>query len=411
MPEFLELLPPAEALLQLLNAMPEATPQSELITTRGAFGRVLSMDIIAQEPLPPFTRSTVDGYALRAQDTHGASESLPIYLRVVGEVPMGSEPGFQIGIGDAAIIHTGGMLPNGADAVVMLEFTQQTGDGEVECLKAIPSGENVLLQGEDVPVGSVILQKGKRLEIADIGGLTALGILEAPVAKAPRIAIISSGDEVVPADQRPALGQVRDINSTTLALLIEKSGGVPVEYGIAPDEPDALKLLLSTALADCDAAVVTAGSSASARDLTAQIIHQMGSPGVLVHGVNVKPGKPTILAMCDGKPVVGLPGNPVSALVIAWLFVVPLIQHLLSEVLDVPRPVVHARLAVNIPSVAGREDYVPVRLNKVDGKVIAQPTYFKSNLIFSLSRSHGLVRIPPNETGLAAGSDVEVFQI
>jgi len=396
MPEFLELLPPAEALLQLLNAMPEATPQSELITTRRAFGRVLSMDIIAQEPLPPFTRSTVDGYALRAQDTHGASESLPIYLRVVGEVPMGSEPGFQIGIGDAAIIHTGGMLPNGADAVVMLEFTQQTGDGEVECLKAIPSGENVLLQGEDVPVGSVILQKGKRLEIADIGGLTALGILEVPVAKAPRIAIISSGDEVVPADQRPALGQVRDINSTTLALLIEKSGGVPVEYGIAPDEPDALKLLLSKALAECDAAVVTAGSSASARDLTAQIIHQMGSPGVLVHGVNVKPGKPTILAMCDGKPVVGLPGNPVSALVIAWLFVVPLIQHLLSEVLDVPRPVVHARLAVNIPSVAGREDYVPVRLNKVDGKVIAQPTYFKSNLIFSLSRSHGLVRIPPD---------------
>lgn len=411
MPEFLELLPPAEALLQLLNAMPEATPQSELITTRGAFGRVLSMDIIAQEPLPPFTRSTVDGYALRAQDTHGASESLPIYLRVVGEVPMGSEPGFQIGIGDAAIIHTGGMLPNGADAVVMLEFTQQTGDGEVECLKAIPSGENVLLQGEDVPVGSVILQKGKRLEIADIGGLTALGILEVPVAKAPRIAIISSGDEVVPADQRPALGQVRDINSTTLALLIEKAGGVPVEYGIAPDEPDALKLLLSKALAECDAAVVTAGSSASARDLTAQIIHQMGTPGVLVHGVNVKPGKPTILAMCDGKPVVGLPGNPVSALVIAWLFVVPLIQHMLGEVLDVPRPVVHARLAVNIPSVAGREDYVPVRLNKVDGKVIAQPTYFKSNLIFSLSRSHGLVRIPPNETGLAAGSDVEVFQI
>jgi len=411
MPEFLELLPPAEALLQLLNAMPEATPQSELITTRGAFGRVLSMDIIAQEPLPPFTRSTVDGYALRAQDTHGASESLPIYLRVVGEVPMGSEPGFQIGIGDAAIIHTGGMLPNGADAVVMLEFTQQTGDGEVECLKAIPSGENVLLQGEDVPVGSVILQKGKRLDIADIGGLTALGILEVPVAKAPRIAIISSGDEVVPADQRPVLGQVRDINSTTLAMLVEKTGGVPVEYGIAPDEPDALKLLLSTALADCDAAVVTAGSSASARDLTAQIIHQMGSPGVLVHGVNVKPGKPTILAVCDGKPVVGLPGNPVSALVIAWLFVVPLIQHLLSEVLDVPRPVVHARLAVNIPSVAGREDYVPVRLNKVDGKVIAQPTYFKSNLIFSLSRSHGLVRIPPNETGLAAGSDVEVFQI
>jgi molybdopterin molybdotransferase len=411
MPEFLELLPPAEALLQLLNAMPEATPQSELITTRGAFGRVLSMDIIAQEPLPPFTRSTVDGYALRAQDTHGASESLPTYLRMVGEVPMGSEPGFQIGIGDAAIIHTGGMLPNGADAVVMLEFTQQTGDGEVECLKAIPSGENVLLQGEDVPVGSVVLQQGKRLGIADIGGLTALGILEVSVAKAPRIAIISSGDEVVPADQRPAIGQVRDINSTTLALLIEKAGGVPVEYGIAPDEPDALKLLLSKALAECDAAVVTAGSSASARDLTAQIIHQMGSPGVLVHGVNVKPGKPTILAVCDGKPVVGLPGNPVSALVIAWLFVVPLIQHLLGEVLDVPRPVVHARLAVNIPSVAGREDYVPVRLNKVDGKVIAQPTYFKSNLIFSLSRSHGLVRIPPNETGLAAGSDVEVFQI
>lgn len=408
MPEFLELLPPAEALALLLKHLPPPGPKIEIVNLTDALGRTSAQPIYSSEPLPAFSRSAVDGFAVRARDTFGASESLPAYLTLVGEVPMGSAPGFLLNPGQAALIHTGGMLPEGADAVVMLEYTQYSRPGEVEILRAAAPGENVLFAGEDVQSGEEVLAGGVRLRPAEIGGLAALGILEVPVTAPPRVGILSSGDEVIPPEQTPAPGQVRDVNSYTLSALAAASGARPQRYGIVPDNPEALNQNLRQALDENDLVVITAGSSASTRDFTAEIISRAGKPGVLVHGVNVKPGKPTILAVCDGKAVIGLPGNPVSALVIARLFVVPVIEHYLGISVSRPRPAIQARLAVNVPSQAGREDYLPVRLIHQEGTWMAEPIFYKSNLIFTLARADGLLKIPADATGVEAGSLVSV---
>lgn len=419
MPEFLRLSSPSEALQTLLRSLPDRKPAAETIDTRLALGRVLAADVRAPHPLPEFPRATVDGYAVRARDTFGASESLPGYLTLVGEVPMGGAPDFALTPGACALIHTGGMLPEGADAVVMLEYTQQADNppegsktfGRMETIeisRAVAEGENVLRDGEDVAEGQVVLTAGQRLRPADIGGCMALGIIELRVAKIIKIGILSSGDEIVSPEQRPAPGQVRDVNSYSLAALVEQAGGEPALYGIVPDSLAAMKSAAAHALAECDLVVVTAGSSASARDITAEAIASLGAPGVLVHGVNVRPGKPTILAVCDGKPVIGLPGNPVSALVIAGLFVVPVIEKLLGAK-PRPRASVLAKLTVNIPSQAGREDWVAVRLLRAEGEgYLAEPVFGKSNLIFSLAAADGLVRIPPDATGLGTGEVMEV---
>jgi molybdopterin molybdotransferase len=424
MPEFLRLSPPTKALQMLMEAMPDRDPATEMLKTSCALGRVAAVAVHAPHPLPEFPRSSMDGYAVRAHDTFGVSESLPGYLTLVGEITMGEAPSFALTPGLCALIHTGGMLPEGADAVVMLENTQTVHRAErqpnpkieVEITRAVAKGENILRVGEDVAAGQVILVAGTRLRPAEIGGCMALGIVNMRVATKPIIGIISSGDEVIPPEQSTHPGQVRDVNSYSLAALIEAAGGMPVLYGIVPDNLYTLKLAACNALAECDAVIVTAGSSASARDMTAEAIASLGEPGVLVHGVNVRPGKPTILAVCNGKPVVGLPGNPVSALVIAGLFVVPVIEKLLGLKVQRPRPSVLARWTVNVPSQAGREDWVAVKLSE-NGKwevgngeerYLAEPVFGKSNLIFSLAAAEGLVRIPPEATGVSAGEMAEV---
>lgn len=411
MPEFLELLPPEDALRRLLEAIPSVRPHAETIRTEDALGRVSADDIRAGEPLPGFDRSSVDGYAVKAADTFGASDALPAFLEVAGEVPMGAAPGFQLQPGQAALIHTGGMLPEGADAVVMLEYTQSARAGEIEVMRAVAVGENVLKTGEDVRPGEVVIPAGQILRPAEIGGLLALGITEVAVARQPLIGVLSSGDEVVPPEAAVLPGQVRDVNSYTLAALIQSAGGRARRYGIIPDRGEALEKLLREALEECDAAVITAGSSASSRDLTAEVIQRMGSPGVLVHGVNVRPGKPTILAVCGGKAVFGLPGNPVSALVIAGLFVVPLIRRLLGMRDGRVEHGLQARLTINLPSQAGRVDYIPVRLLTTPEGWLAEPIFYKSNLILTLAKADGLARIPADSTGLAAGDLVEVYLI
>ena len=408
MPEFLELLPPGEALALLLSHLPAPAPAVENVETSQALGRVMVGPLRSPEALPAFDRSTVDGYAVRARDTFGASDGLPAYLALVGEVPMGAAPSFTLSGGQAALIHTGGMLPPGADAVVMLEYTQLARPGEVEVLRAAAPGENVLQAGEDVRVGQEVLPGGARLRPAEIGGLMALGLTQVAVARAPQVGILSSGDEVVDPHQPVRPGQVRDINSYTLAALVAQHGGCPRRYGILPDQRETLRAVLRQALAECDLVIITAGSSASTRDLTAEVIDEMGAPGVLVHGVNVKPGKPTILAVCDGKPVIGLPGNPVSALVIAGLFVRPVIERLLGMDRQRPDAAVTARLTVNLPSQAGREDWAPVRLRQSGGQVLAEPIFYKSNLIFTLAQADGLLHIPPDANGLEVGATVSV---
>ena len=408
MPEFLELLPPGEALSRFMSHLAPIVEVEEIASSQ-ALGRVTATRVLAPHPLPSFPRATVDGYAVRAADTFGASDSLPCYLRLVGEVPMGTEAGFGLAPGQCAIIHTGGMLPEGADAVVMVEHTQFAVAGEVEILRSVAMGENVLKVGEDVAQGEEVIAAGTRLRPAEIGGLMALGITRLGVARRPRVGILSSGDEVVPPEVAPGPGQVRDVNAYTLCALVEAAGGVAIQYGIVPDNPTDLQAATRRALAECDVVVITAGSSASTRDLTAQVINGLGTPGVLVHGVNVRPGKPTILAVCGGKAVIGLPGNPVSALVIAMLFVVPVIEFLQGMRRGLPHPYVQARLAINLPSQAGREDWFPVRLVPVENGYRAEPIFGKSNLIFHLAQADGLVRIPADANGLAAGELVDVY--
>ncbi len=292
--------------------------------------------------------------------------------------------------------------------MVMLEHTQAARPGEIEVMRAVAPGENVLQVGEDVRVGQEVIPAGTRLRPAEIGGLMALGISRINVARKPQVGILSSGDEVVAPDQALQPGQVHDVNAYSLSSLVEQAGGEPRRYGIIPDRADLLLQAAQESLAECELLAITAGSSASARDLTAQVINDLGSPGVLVHGVNVRPGKPTILGVCGGKPVIGLPGNPVSALVIAQLFVVPVVEALLGLQHPRPRAQVAARLALNLNSQAGREDWVAVRLVPDESGYRAEPVFGQSNLIFTLARADGLLRIPPDATGLSAGTQVDV---
>jgi molybdopterin molybdotransferase len=409
MPEFLRLVSPSEALARLLARLPEGRRvEPEAIPTSEAVGRVLAAPVVAPHALPAFPRSTVDGFAVRAADTHGASPSLPAYLQVVGEVPMGRASDLKLSPGQAALVHTGGMVPDSADAVVMLEDTQSPRPGEIEVLKPSASGQNVIAAGEDVSPGESVLEAGVHLRPQEIGGLMALGIAEVRVARRPRVGILSSGDEVVDPESTPGPAQVRDVNSYALSALVVEAGGEPIRHGIVPDQMGALQEAARKALGVSDLVVITAGSSASARDLTAEAIRSLGEPGVLVHGVAIRPGKPTILAVAGEVPVIGLPGNPVSALVIARLFVVPVIRRLLGERGPELPARLTARLSANIASEAGREDYIPVRLIVTPEGLVAEPVYGRSNLIFTLVRADGLIRIAPEVTGLAAGAAVEV---
>lgn len=409
MPEFLHLLPPADALEKFLDALPIQV-QTERIAAVQALGRVTAEPVLAPHPLPEFNRSTVDGYAIRAADTHGASQALPVYLTLKGEVPMGASPDFEVESTQCALIHTGGMLPPGTDAVVMVEHTQAARPGEVEILHSVAMGENMIEMGEDVAQGQEVIPQGMRLRAAEIGGLMALGASEVLVARPPRVGILSSGDEVVPPGQRPAPGQVRDVNTYTLSALVESAGGTPLQYGIIPDNREAMFSAVAKAKEECDIVTVTAGSSASTRDLTAEVMDAQGEPGVLVHGVNVRPGKPTILAVAGGRAFIGLPGNPVSALVIAGLFVLPTLRALLGLPRDRLQPTVSAQLTLNLSSKTGREDWIPVRLHaSTAGNYRAEPIFGKSNLIFTLARAGGLIRIPADANGLSAGENVAVF--
>jgi molybdopterin molybdotransferase len=415
MPEFLKLVPPSEALALLMSSLPVRIPVEESINTLHSTGRVTAQEVRAPHALPTFSRSSVDGYAVCARDTFGVCESIPGFLTIIGEVPMGAKPAFSIETGQAALIHTGGMLPQNADAVVMLEYTEQTRSKEISVMRGVAPGENIILLGEDVQEGQLVVPQGIQIRPVEVGGFMALGITELRVAKIPKIGIISSGDEVIPPEQEPGPGQVRDVNSNALSALVTEAGGEPVLYGIIQDKLELMKDIAAKALSECQAVVITAGSSASARDMTAETITSLGVPGVLVHGVNIRPGKPTILAVCDGKAVIGLPGNPVSAMVVAGLFVIPVIRRLLGVRVERPRAACMGRLTVNVPSQAGREDWIPVKLipspdwSSTGEDWLAEPIFAKSNLIFSLSAADGLFCIPPDATGLDMGELVQVF--
>ncbi|MCC6603837.1 MAG: molybdopterin molybdotransferase MoeA [Anaerolineae bacterium] len=421
MPEFFNVLPPDEARELLFRHITAVLP-AETIATQQANGRVLATAVTAPHALPQFRRSTMDGYAVRAADTYGASESLPAFLQVVGEVPMGQPAAVALGVGQAAMVHTGGMIPETADAVVQIEQTQTVSGGqspistlqsppfpfEIEVLRAVAVGQNVLQVGEDVRLGAEILPAGHSLRPQDVGGLLALGLTAVSVVRRPRVGILATGDEVIMPEETAVPGQIRDINSYTVAGLVELAGGVPVRGGIIPDNFDALATAAANLLAETDMLVMSAGSSVSVRDMTVQVIDGLGAPGVLLHGVATRPGKPTIVAAVGGKPVLGLPGNPVSAMIQFDMFGVPAIYRLQGVQTMPRRGLVWARLGQNIASESGREDYVPARLQDSADGLLAMPVFGKSNLIYTLVNADGLIKIPLNKGGLLAGEWVEV---
>jgi len=403
---FFKVQPVGDALQQLFAHLSRLS-RTQTIKTQDGLGRILAAAPVSPMDLPAFDRSAMDGYAVRAEDTFGASESLPAYLDVVGHINMGEVPDIGLQKGAAAVIHTGAMLPQGADAVVMVERTQSISDSEVEILAPVASGENVIKLGEDVRKGSETLALGHRLRPQDIGGLLAVGITEIDVRESPRIAILSCGDELVEAHKHPDPGQIRDINSHMLSALCAETGTIVVQTGIAHDTMDSLLSMARDGLAQGDMLVMSAGSSVSTRDLTRDVIQQLGEPGILQHGLAVKPGKPAIIAVCDGKPVIGLPGNPVSAILVARQVILPIIRRLLGEITK-PTATVTATLKQNIASTSGREDSVPVRLIAVENGYAADPVLGKSNLIYTLLKADGLIHVPLNVGGYQAGSEVEV---
>jgi molybdopterin molybdotransferase len=411
MPEFFNVLPPDEA-RELLFANITAVSQVDTLPTDLAMGRVLATASAAPHALPQFRRSTMDGYAVRAADTFGASESLPAFLQVIGEVPMGQSAAVTLGVGQAAIVHTGGMIPDSADAVVQIEHTQTVSGEqlpfEIEVLKSVAVGQNVLQVGEDVQLGAEILPAGHILRPQDVGGLLALGITAVSVVRRPCVGILATGDEVIHPEKMAGPGQIRDINSFTVAGLVEQAGGMPILGGIIPDNFPALETAAADLLDACDMLVMSAGSSVSVRDMTVQVIDGLGKPGVLLHGVATRPGKPTIVGAVQGKPVLGLPGNPVSAMVQFDMFGVPAIYRM-QGVQQMPRRgLVWAQLGQNIASESGREDYVPARLEDNTDGLMAIPVFGKSNLIYTLVNADGLIKVPLNKGGLLAGDWVEV---
>jgi len=398
-----------EQLLQKIERFKSLS--SERIPIEESLQRVLAEDVISHINLPGFPRSTVDGFALKAKDTFGASEKNPAIFRVTGEIPMGEVSGIEIQDGEAVKVATGGMIPKGADAVEMVEYTEWIDAHTLHAFKTLFPLENVIQVGEDVKAGEVILQKGHFIRPQEIGLMAGIGEKEVNVFLKPRVGIISSGDEIVSIEKEPKPGEVKDINRYTIVSMVKESGGVPIFLGIAKDRFDDLKERIETGLRDTDMVVVTGGSSVGTLDLTGEVLRSFPGTEILGHGISIRPGKPTLLADINGKPFLGLPGHPVSAMVIFHLFGRPILKILsgMSGERIWSRMKIKVKASRNIPSVPGREDYVRVRLEEKDGTCWAYPVFGKSGVISNLVNADGLIRIGINEEGLEEGEEAEVI--
>ena len=406
---FFKVLAPHEALRLLLAVESVGT---ELVPTIKARARVLAEDLYSAVDLPHFHRAAMDGYAVKAKDTFGASQSLPAYLKLAGVVEMGKEATRALNSGEAIRISTGGMMPPQADAVVMVEYTDETDAGLVEIHRGVSPWQNVIQIGDDIKKGELVFQRGRRLKAHDLGALTGVGISSVRVYKRPRVGLISTGDEIVDADTEPRPGQVRNINQHSLAGLIEECGGDLKDWGVIRDDRGDLSKAIGEALEWGDLVLLSGGSSMGAKDIALETILSFPNSEFIFHGISIAPGKPTIFARACGKPIMGLPGYPVSALVIFDLFGAPLIRRLGGESADALQRfsrTVRARLKTNIASQLGREDYVRVTLERQSDCLIATPLPSKSGAIFTLVKADGMVRIEMNQDGLEQGEEVEVI--
>jgi len=384
----------------------------ETVSLDRAFGRVLSRDIVSLEDLPGFPRTSVDGYAIRAKDSFGATESLPALLEIVGEVRMGQVPAVTVAAGQAVRISTGGMVPKGADGVVMVEYCHLMDQTTLEVSRAISPQENVIQADDDFKKGAPVLQRGWRLRSQDVGVLAGLGVTEITVHRVPRVAIISTGDEVIPVHEKPRPGQVRDINTYTLSAFCAKKGAEPVPHGLCRDDYEQLKNILLKGLETADTVWISGGSSVGTRDLTLKVFESIEGTEMLVHGISISPGKPTIIARKGATAIFGLPGHTASAMVVAEVFLAPFLARLGGERIfgEKTENKVAAKLSRNIESAGGRDDFIRVKLIRKDGTWFAEPIFGKSGLISTLVEADGLLRIDRNTEGLYQGQEVEVMR-
>ena len=400
MSRFLNVIPVADAVDAVMRISP--VPVTEQVPVEAVAGRILAATVTADTDIPGFDRSVVDGYAVRAADTAGAGDAIPALLHCTGRIAMGQQDmKITIGPGTCAYIPTGGILPAGADAAVMVEYTEDAAD-TVLVKRSVSHGENVLLRDEDFKRGETVFSAGRRISPQDAGVLAACGCATVTVARRPVVGIISTGNELVPVTGIPGPGQVRDANAPMLAAYLTEYGCVPRLYGIIPDEREAFDAVLERAVPECDVVLLSGGSSKDDRDMTAAVIAARGE--VLVHGIAIAPGKPTIIGRIGGKPVFGLPGHPASAFVV----LIAIVRPLLDRMLGISKPIQRterATISINIPSQRGREEYVRVTVK--DG--IATPLFGKSGLLNTLIRSNGLIRIPAGAEGIEQGSIVEVL--
>jgi molybdopterin molybdotransferase len=385
---------------------------TESVTLPEAVGRVLGEDVVSQENLPDFVRSTMDGFAVRAASTFGASEANPAYLTVNGSVQMGETPSFSVEPGEATRISTGGALPTGADSVVIIEHTEAIDETTIEVYKTVAPGQHVVQIGEDFSAGTRILNRGQLLRPQDIGIMAAFGKESLSVYKRARVGIISTGDEVVSILETPGPGKIRDINSYTLSAMVSEAGGIPRRYGIVKDDAELLHTVCSNALSDTDMLLISGGSSVGTRDFTVEVLNRLPDARILVHGIPISPGKPTIFARARNQPIWGLPGHVVSAMVVFRAVVRPFLDHIngISNRRQTVWPV-PARMTRNISSAQGRTDYIRVRMVKRADGLWAEPILGKSGLLNTMIQADGIVAIDINTEGLDKGAQVMVIPL
>ena len=394
-----------EEVLRLIEKEFRPLGQSETVPLAEALGRVLTEDVRAEEYVPDFDRSTVDGYALRAKDTFGCSDAVPAILQLVGEVKMGEGAEIAVPRDCCVYVPTGGAIPAGCDCAVMIEYTEDYGDGTVGILKPGAPGMNLIFRGDDVFPGKTVLKAGRVLAPQDIGALAAVGMTEIAVRPRLRVGVISTGDELIPAGQKPGPGQVRDVNSPMLAALLRDFGAEPVDFGIVVDDEALLREKTAAAAQSCDAVILSGGSSAGVKDAACRIIGELGE--LLLHGIAVKPGKPTILGKAGNKPLIGLPGHPVAAFFVAKRFVLPLLARLEGRTLrEYP---VRAALSESLNANHGRMQLSACRLEEANGRLSAVPIRSKSGLITQLAGADGYLVIDRDCEGLPKGAEAEIF--
>lgn len=379
-------------------------PEKEELPLEEALGRILYQTIAAAEYVPGFDRSTVDGYAVCASDTFGCSDAMPALLRLCGEIQMGEEAQQILQPGECIYVPTGGAVPRGADAVVMIEYSEDYGDGMIGILKSAAPGANMIYRGDDVYPGKTVLPAGRKLTVGDIGALAAMGYSRIPAVKRISVGIISTGDELVAIDTVPAEGQIRDVNSAMLSALVKEAGGTGIVYGIVKDQEEQLKAALDHALQECDIVLISGGSSVGTKDATLRVIAERGD--VLFHGIAMKPGKPTILGRVGGRAVFGLPGHPVAACFVSELFVKPLLAQMMGR--KIRERTIPAVLAETVSANHGRAQYMGVILSEEKDILQALPVHGKSGLITSLAGTDGYFCIPRDCEGIKAGETIMV---